>query len=36
MAREAVEIDDGDIVKNENANDEIEGDNDAFQTLLNV
>ena len=36
MAREAGEINDGDIVENENANDEIEGDNNAFQILLNV
>ena len=36
MAREAGEINDGDLVENENADDEIEGDNYAFQILLNV
>ena len=36
MAREIGEINDGDLVENENANDEIEGDNYAFQILLNM
>ena len=36
MAREVGEINDGDLVENENANDEIEGDNNAFQLLLNM
>ena len=36
MAREVGEINDGDLVENENANDEIEGDNNAFQSLLNM
>ena len=36
MAREVGEINDRDLVENENANDEIEGDNNAFQSLLNM
>ena len=36
MAREVGEINDGDLVENKNANDEIEGDKNAFQILLNM
>ena len=36
MAREACEINDGDLVENENVEYEIEGDNYAFQILLNM
>ena len=36
MAREVGEINDGDLVENKNANDKIEGDNNAFQILLNM
>ena len=36
MAREVGEINDGDLVENKNANDEIDGDNNAFQLLLNI
>ena len=36
MARKAGEIDDGDLVENENVDDEIEGSNYAFLILLNM
>ena len=36
MAREAGEINDGDLVENENADNEIEGHNHAFQILVNM
>ena len=36
MAREAGEINDGDLVENENADNEIEGDNYAFHILVNM
>ena len=36
MAREAGEINDGDLVENENADERIEGDNYALQILLNM
>ena len=36
IAREAGEINDGDLVENENADHEIEGDNYAFQIHLNT
>ena len=36
MARDACEINDGDLVENENADNEIEGHNHAFQILVNM
>ena len=36
MSEEADEINDGDLVENENVDDEIEGNNYAFQILLNM
>ena len=36
MAREAGEINDGDLVENENVEYEIQGDNYAFQILVNM
>ena len=36
MGREAGEINDGDLVENENVDDEIEGDDYASQTLVSI
>ena len=36
MARDAGEINDGDLVENGHADDDIEGDKYAFQILLNI